>query len=331
MRIWMMTSGSLEDLLPFLTIGRALRSRGHEISFDTGNQHEGYVAEAGFDCSPLPERGSLRQQGTVVLVQRAAFGARLTEEALGAPYCMVYRSPGELGAPPVDPVSPEIHSPGPQIQSPRQELALFPEWFCGRAPHWPAQLTLTGFVTVDEPFMPVAARRVEAFLDTGAPPIVFCPGTGTPLAPGFFKESLAACEALGTRTVLLTPDSGLVPPSLPHWALHVGSIPLHSLLRRCSAIVYPGGMATCAQAMRAGVPQLVTPITAEQLDTAQHIRALGLGVSIPLEDYGDGIATDKLIQLLSGNGFRHACQHVAAQFAHDKPLETICDLVARLQ
>jgi len=325
MRILMMTSGSLGNLLPFLAIGRALRSRGHEVSFDTDHQHERYVGEAGFDCSPVLDSGRLRQQRTVVLVHRAAFGTRLAEVALGVPSCTVYLSPGDLETPPVDPVSPS------EVHSPRQGLALFPEWLCGRAPHWPAQLTLTGFVTWDEPLMPVPTRRVEAFLDTGAPPIVFTPGTGTPLAVGFFKESLAACEALGTRAVLLTPHSDQVPQGLPHWAMHVDYIPLHSLLRRCSAIVYRGGIGTCAQAIRAGVPQLVTPMTAEQLDTAQHIRALGLGVSVPMKDYGDGIVTDKLIQLLSGNGIRHACQRVAAQFAHDKPLETICDIVSRLQ
>ena len=396
MRILMITLGSLGDLLPFLTIGHALRARGHEVSLGTSSQHERYVRAAGFDCNTVFDSSRLQgpsedarhwdlnrvwalgwervmapamqptyeliraqsERGTVVLAHWAAFGARLAEEKLGVPACTVYLSPealnscdetgtlaptwrgfsedglfgpllnqyrGELGLAPVE------HICSRWVHSPRQGLALFPEWFRGRPSYWPAQISLTGFVTSDEALMPVSAQRLEAFLDTGAPPIVFTPGTGMPLAAVFFQESVSACAALGARAILLTPDSTHVPRDLPPWALHVEYVPLHALLRRSAAIVHHGGIGTCAQAIRAGVPQLVAPMVVDQFDNAQHIRALGVGMIVPMKDYREGVATDKLIQLLSGHRIRHACQQVAAQFAQDTPLDSICAVIERMQ
>jgi len=270
MRVLLITLGSLGDLLPFLTLGKALRSRGHEVCIGTSSQHEPLIRQADFefhallDSAPRPAQEARfrdpnrdwalgwaqvlapamapafelirdkSQQGYVVAAHWAAFGARLAEEKLGVPTCTVYLSPealnpcdesgapgprwrgfsedeafgpllnqyrGELGLPAVD------HICSRWVHSPRLGLALFPEWFCSRPGYWPQQVTTTGFVTSDEAIMPVATQRVEAFLDTGAPPIVFTPGTGMPLAASFFKESLAACAILGARAILLTPYS----------------------------------------------------------------------------------------------------------------------------
>ena len=395
MRILMITLGSLGDLLPFLTVGQALRARGHEVSLGTSSQLVRYVREAGFDCSSIfdgvppqhptedarcrelnrawalewervlapalaPTYELIRdrsQQDTVVVAHWTAFGARLAEEKLGVPSCTVYLSPeilnacdetrtlepgwrgfsedevfgpllnryrDDLGLPPVD------HICSRWVHSPRQGLALFPEWFRGRQPYWPAQVTLTGFVTSDDPLMPTSMQRVEAFLGTGVPPIVFTPGIGTQSAETFFKKSLSACAALGARAILLTPFSAQVPRDLPPWATHVDYIPLYTLLRRSAAIVHHGGIGTCAQAIRAGVPQLVAPMAWDQFDNAQHVRALNLGVSVPMKDYREDVVTDKLIQLLSGNGIRHACQHLAGQFARNNPLDSICEVIERL-
>lgn len=395
MRVLLITLCSLGDLLPFLTIGKALRARGHEVCIGTSNQHEPLIRQADFEFHsifdserlqrpPQDARGSdlnrawaldwervmapamaptfelirdKSQQGYVVVAHWAAFGARLAEEKLGVPTCTTYLSPealnpcdesgaraprwrgfsedevcgpllnqyrGELGLPPVD------HICSRWVHSPRLGLALFPEWFCGRPEYWPQQVGTTGFVTSDEAVMPVATQRVEAFLDTGAPPIVFTPGTGMPLAASFFKESLATCAILGARAILLTPYAGQVPTPLPPWALHVEYFPLHTLLRRSSAIVYHGGIGTCAQAIRAGVPQLVAPMVVDQFDNAHHIRTLGLGVSVPMKDYREDTVTDKLIQILSGNGIRHASQRFAARFAEKPALHDTCETIEQL-
>jgi rhamnosyltransferase subunit B len=295
----------------------------------------------------------------VVLAHWAAFGARLAHEKLDVPLCTVYLSPEALN--PCDTsgtLAPrwrnfsedEVFGPllnayrreldlrpvdricSHWVHSPQQGLALFPDSFCARQPYWPERITTTGFVPFDEPLTATEAPQLAAFLDSGTPPVVFTPGTGMSQAGHFFRQSLAACEAIGARALLLTPYPAQVPASLPPWALHVDYVPLRSILQRVSALVYHGGIGTCAQAMRAGVPQLLAPMVVDQFDNAQRIEALGLGVSVPMSDYHQRVVTEKLGHLLNVDAVRQACSGFAARLAADdsNASDKVCKLIERL-
>ena len=49
------------------------------------------------------------------------------------------------------------------------------------------------------------------------------------------------------------------------------------LFSRAAAVVHQGGVGTTAQALRAGVPQLVMPFAHDQFDNAERVRRLGCG------------------------------------------------------
>jgi rhamnosyltransferase subunit B len=151
-----------------------------------------------------------------------------------------------------------------------------------------------------------------------------------PHAAHFFRESLAVCASMGARAILLTPYPAQVPPNLPPWALHVEYIPLNRILKRASALVYHGGIGTCAQAIRAAVPQLLAPMVTDQFDNTQHVEALGLGVSVPMKEYTHERVTATLTALLNSADTRQICNLFAARLAEDKPLDRICDSVERL-
>lgn len=295
----------------------------------------------------------------VVLAHWAAFGARLAQEKLDVPLCTVYLSPEALNAcDTTGTLAPrwrnfsedEVFGPllnayrreldlqpvericSHWIHSPQQGLALFPDSFCARQPYWPERITTTGFVPFDEPLTATEAPHVQRFLDSGTPPVIFTPGTGMSQAAHFFRQSLAACETLGVRALFLTPYPAQVPASLPPWALHVDYIPLQKILRQVAALVYHGGIGTCAQAIRAGVPQLVAPMVVDQFDNAQRIEALGLGVSVPMSDYHETVVTQKLAYLLNGDAVRKTCSVFAARFAADESnvADKVCELIEPL-
>jgi len=297
----------------------------------------------------------MKRRPCVVLAHWVAFGARLAAEKLGTPLCTVYLSPevlnacdtnavrwrrfsedevfgpllneyrNELGLAPVQRIASEW------LHSPDQGLALFPEWFCARRACWPAQAKTTGFVTFDDEHLAATSdEALEPFLDEGPPPIVFTPGTGMPKAADFFRESLSSCASMGMRAILLTPHRGQLPPQLPPWALHVDYVPLHKILGRTAALVYHGGIGTCAQAIRAATPQLVAPIVGDQFDNAQHVRALGVGVSVPMKEYEEKIVTRELTQLLGATTVRESCNELASRFARQHSLEKACEMIEKL-
>ena len=88
---------------------------------------------------------------------------------------------------------------------------------------------------------------------------------------------MQAAQRLGRRAVLLTPHREQVPASLPPDMLWLPYVPLRTLLPRAAALVHHGGIGTTAEALRAGVPQVIVPLAYDQFDNAARVEALAAG------------------------------------------------------
>ena len=198
-------------------------------------------------------------------------------------------------APPAD-----ISVFGDWMFSPDGALTLFPEWFARRRSGWPAILQFGGFPLFDDADESHSAARlpnhVERFLQAGEPPLVFMPGSAMRHASAFFAAATQACSTLRVRAILLSQDASQLPASLPASCpdrlptelptrlpadiLHAPYLPFGTLLPRCLALVHHGGIGSCAQALRAGIPQLLMPMSHDQFDNAQCVLELGAGAAL---------------------------------------------------
>jgi UDP:flavonoid glycosyltransferase YjiC (YdhE family) len=52
--------------------------------------------------------------------------------------------------------------------------------------------------------------------------------------------------------------------------------PLAQILPRAAAVVHAGGIGTCAESLRAGIPSVVIPFSFDQPDNAERLRRLGV-------------------------------------------------------
>src|SRR6185295_12492284 len=59
--------------------------------------------------------------------------------------------------------------------------------------------------------------------------------------------------------------------------LHCGFAPFQKLFPHCAAVVHHGGIGTVANAMAAGVPQLIHPQCFDQIDNGMRVKRLGAG------------------------------------------------------
>src|SRR5262249_17419123 len=124
------------------------------------------------------------------------------------------------------------------------------------------------------------------FLDAGEPPLVFTPGSAD-RADGkdFLAASAAACRLLGRRGLLLTRYPEQVPASLPPGVQVYSYLPFSQVLGRSAALVHYAGIGMVAQALAAGVPQLVSPIAIALPDNADRVARLGVGRVLPPRAY----------------------------------------------
>ncbi|MFC0252974.1 glycosyltransferase [Massilia consociata] len=163
---------------------------------------------------------------------------------------------------------------------PDLSITLFPEWFAPTQPDWPTPLVRGDFPLYDPTPEARLAPEVARFIEAGAPPVVFTPGTGNRQAAHYFRCALDASARLGLRAIFLTPHRDQLPAALPSPALWQDYVPLRVLLPHVAALVHHGGIGTTAEALRAGTPQLVVPLAHDQFDNAARVQALGAGTSL---------------------------------------------------
>jgi UDP:flavonoid glycosyltransferase YjiC (YdhE family) len=165
-------------------------------------------------------------------------------------------------------------------------VGMFPEWFAQRQPDWPSNLRLTGFPLYDhaQQSLPLSPD-VESFLTSGEPPVVFTAGTANARAHEFFAASAEACRQSGRRGILLVRHVEQVPAPLPPGVAWFEYVPFSALLPRSVALVHHGGIGTMSQALRAGVPQLITPVGLDQYDNSDRAMRLGVALELTPKNY----------------------------------------------
>lgn len=204
--------------------------------------------------------------------------------------------------------------------SPHGVLALYSSLFASPQPDWPAHVTVCGFPFLDQdlggrPLDP----RLAAFLAAGDKPAVFTLGsTAVRIAGDFYGRAAEAARLAGEGVEAL----GNLPPGV----IAAPSAPYHLLFPRCAAIVHSGGIGTTAQALRAGVPQIVAPFAHDQYDNAARIQRMGVGSRCKRTATAPELAAT-LSRLLNDNEIKRQAAQVGAEIRAENGVLLACDAI----
>lgn len=211
--------------------------------------------------------------------------------------------------------------------APLLTLGLWPDWFFARQSDYPEQVKLAGFPLYDESDHVALDDDVTRWLDAGDPPIAFTPGSAMLFGQRFFEAAIDACARLKRRGILLTRHPEQLPNDLPEFIRYQPFAPFGQLLPRCAAAVHHGGIGSTAQALRAGVPQLVMPMSHDQFDNAAICKRLGVGDWVSTRKFTGKRVAGKLRSLIDDPRVREACRSVAAKARTDDGVANACDLL----
>ena len=271
---------------------------------------------------PHPRLRSLNRWPTPLKRLVLALVDRLTDRAL-APAANVLRT--ELGLPPVH------HVVRTWWHSPQRVIGLFPDWYAPAQPDWPPQTTLTGFPLYDAadaaPMTPDLDDWLSASDAAGRRPAVFVAGTGNRHGARFFRAGADACRRLGRSGLLLTRFPEQLPDPLPAGVRHADYAPLSQVLPRAAAIAHHGGIGTAAEALRAGCPQIVAPMTFDQPDNAVRLERLGVARTLWPAAVNGRAAARALDALLGSADVAAACRAAARRFDGADPVTRTCELI----
>lgn len=221
-------------------------------------------------------------------------------------------------------------------------LALFSPTLAAPRRDWPARVVVTGFPFYDRPgddpavggrFDAAQARALEAFLSAGAPPIAFTLGSAAVMdARDFWLHAIDATRAVGRRAVLLVGPgaSQRLPTTLPDSIAAFEYAPHSLLFPRACAVVHQGGIGTTAQAMRAGVPQLVVPFGFDQPDNARRLARMGVAHVLPRSRWQAARATLALERLFADRRAPWRAFELAAHVQVEEGASVASDAIERV-
>ncbi len=315
-----------------------------------------YEILAGFDPSE-----------TILVAQGQFFAAHIAHEKLGFPFITVHLQPAALRSVYEFPLLPVWMPPflkrgvlnlmdalvldklfAPNINRFRQKLGLpainkifdrwmhstqlnlclFPDWFARPQPDWPPQTRLTSFIYYDKQSeQDIIPDDVNEFLNAGSAPIIFTPGTAMKHANQFFLDCIEACQQLGRRGILLTQHPEQLPGELPPDLRHYAYLPFSKVLPQAVALVHHGGIGTTAQAIAAGIPQVIRPMAHDQPDTALRVEKLGIGVSLSPKNFNATSLAEKLNAVITTQQVLDRCKTYSRKINPDQSLNDTCALI----
>jgi UDP:flavonoid glycosyltransferase YjiC (YdhE family) len=172
--------------------------------------------------------------------------------------------------------------------------------------------------------------RLEDFLAGGPPPVLV--GFGSMAAGDGERLSDIAVRALrraGLRGILQAGSAALAADGDD--VLTIGDVPHALLFPRLAAVVHHAGAGTSAAALRAAVPAVTVPVTADQPFWAKRLAAIGAATeAIPYRALTAERLAHALGQAVTGQAHRRAAARAARHLAAENGAERTRAVVQRL-
>ncbi len=181
-----------------------------------------------------------------------------------------------FGLPPIKNIRAHLFEEHPVVIA--SDEVLFPP-----DPLWKGRYPQCNFIFFDDP-TPLDPE-LDAWLLDGEPPVFVgfgsMSGAGTNRVENMIVEAVCAT---GLRCIVGAGWAGLSAGALPTGWRVVRDAPHALLFPRTAVVVHHGGSGTMAQALRAGVPQVLLPLILDQFHHAHRLHLAGIAPApVPME------------------------------------------------
>lgn len=201
----------------------------------------------------------------------------------------------------------------------------------GNPQDYPANVTATGFWTLDAADDWLPGDDLLAFLDDGPPPI--CVSFGSALiddADSLTTLIIDANRKAGQR-VIVQAGWNVIKRSPSQDVFYLGNAPHDWLFARARAVVYHGGAGTTAAVLKAGIPAMAIPFGSDQRFWGQRVEALGIG---PAPVPRSKLTVDKLayaVRIMAEHGpMRARAAALGAQVRLENGVNTAVGMIDQL-
>jgi UDP:flavonoid glycosyltransferase YjiC (YdhE family) len=307
----------------------------------------GYMALSGRGDYEIIRGLAGSRESVIVAHPNSFLGSRLAAEKLRIPYLLIFTAPTfikqhmllseykrelspliaklreECGLPPVADWRA-------WLKAPPSSIGLWPEWFDPETKDcWPPGMVCVGFMHHDPALAADPPEELRALLDEPEPPILITHGTSIPKRQEFYTASAEACRRLGRRAIIVTQHEACVPDPLPEGVVWFRSLPFESVMPRVGAVISHGGIGTSAQALAAGVPQVILAHAWDRPENAACLQSLGVAEFVPLPRWRPEEVAASLRRMTDSAEVRERCRELARRMAGASPADEAADVIVR--
>ncbi|NJC94934.1 MAG: glycosyltransferase [Anaerolineales bacterium] len=142
---------------------------------------------------------------------------------------------------------------------------------------WTTDVHVTGYYFFDSADSYQPSDKLRYFLDAGEPPICVSFGSMVNRNAGRIDRIVNdALRQMDQRAIILSGWSE-IKDRPGNDVIYIDAVPHDWLLPKCNMIVHHGGAGTTSAGLRAGLPNVVVPFTADQPFWGRRVHALGVG------------------------------------------------------
>ncbi|MGE7436508.1 glycosyltransferase [Kitasatospora sp. NPDC001175] len=198
-----------------------------------------------------------------------------------------------------------------------------------RPADWPAGLEVVGNWWPHDAGEELPAE-VEDFLQAGPPPVFVGFGSmGGGEGERLTELTVRALRRAGVRGVLQSGRAGL--SAAGDDMLTVGELPHARLFPRTAAVVHHAGAGTTAAGLRAGVPAVPVPVTADQPFWARRAAALGAATTpVPFRELSADRLADAVRRAVGEPSYRARARAASGRITAEDGLARVVEAVAAL-
>lgn len=208
------------------------------------------------------------------------------------------------------------------------QIGLFPEWFAMRPADWPADLQLTGFPLQNRVNINCRAE-IDSIISRLGAPIVFTAGTGVTDVTALFSEGRKICEMLRVPGLFVGGVIGKEVLEGSALCAHMDYIDFGYALPKSLAIIHHGGIGTTAQAIKAGIPQLIRPVKYDQPDNANRLHKLEIGSFVLPQHFTAETVAPILVALVHHAKQSHALRAYSEELKNSNAIYETCNLIEK--
>lgn len=210
------------------------------------------------------------------------------------------------------------------------QIGFFPEWFGMPAMDWPSKIEMVGF-PLNNRSSAESQQEFDHFLRQNGAPIIFTTGTGVKDVETLFRQGRKICEALQQPGIFVGGGDGAVEfLEGSAWCSHMSYLDFEYAFPKSQAIIHHGGIGTTAQAIKAGIPQLIRPLKYDQPDNADRIYRLGLGTYVMPEKFTAESVVPLLRNMLRIARNSEALRQYSIDLQNSTAIVNACELIDTL-